>query len=1079
MSYIWERETITVSEITAILMDQYNNNSDVVVMINEDGKRFDYKRELVPVLCNRCGNEYQTTPQILLSMKDDCGYACSKCGNLSMEQLQKKLARDRLIAGTKLADELGIDRSKDDEESEEEKEKKLQEDYEKELARLMYTTEDINEKIDILKIEENVSPVPISAKEELNTLNKENVIEIGDIPVFSQEELNALNKENAVEIEGDGVSVFTQEEYDEFIENNPESTESDEPFKSSDTPWPHIYFNDDEEKGEMPLDDNDGENEENDDEDIDFNNILPEIKPENSKIIEELEKKEEPPPEEKIILNGKEYSKERINSRFNEINSILYEELGYAPYECLSYNPDEPGSLTIKCNVCKKEFKILSTEQLLNDGLHIDKAFCIAHGLTYKGTINISACPNCKISIATKGYNEFLRKAVETLFTAAHVIIINPESYWYASPLASYKVEANGVQREIKYASLFNEYRNVDLSKHPNFIPEVMFTEVNSEEKTSKDTSFKIPKQEKNDRIYVNSDINAGEYEADQHEKAKQASMFFKSAEILRKSRESVAVLDAENPFLKQQKLENLFKKSIFYEFVNELAKECQVEFRVKINQKTFEIPIVDFEPYGEGKPGYRFVCIDYKERSMVNVPIAQIAHSVPFSFRSSYKGEDDRNYKFTALYSDSLLHREKAIFNALLKYINPKKLAYGGRRIEISKNLQIQYTNYDGYLREFAENCSPYPDGKPHNGELGIIVTWFNQKKTSPRDMLDAITSYENRNNNKANLSTLENDYSQYVVCSIRYIEQPCREVNNGPITHVIYTITEYIEIGGTLIADGLYCCIQALLKDYYMNYPSLRDKTPYIVVEIDFNNYPSPTLKHYIERNVLVPVDNIFKAQIKSKTNYSDTSDNLFFTTNFQVPQYLRYSYIRKPEFRKIKNDYMRRDMRKFNANSLIKLMPEEIKAAGLQLGIYDDIQRKVFITNMGFVRATQLEVLTYFVSQGILRQIMLDGETIMLPMAVSPESAFNSGGIVDSSSDSVNTIHAINPLFNMKMGRIFNDPNISPEARDFYNNYMIMQRQNEMMKQQQGNIWNWQNPSYNMTPGAYYMPNMPGME
>jgi hypothetical protein len=423
----------------------------------------------------------------------------------------------------------------------------------------------------------------------------------------------------------------------------------------------------------------------------------------------------------------------------------------------------------------------------------------------------------------------------------------------------------------------------------------------------------------------------------------------------------------------------------------------------------------------------------------MCDVPFHTIASSIPFLFDIKVnKGE--KLYSYLVLYSDSLQFREKATFNALIKYINPTVLAYGGKRIQLEGNLSVQYTDYDKYLKDFNKECSPYPDGKPNNGELGILAAWSSGDDIDAKDILETLTSLDNKKN-EANLSKLKSDYGMYMVCSIKYIEQ-----FNKDTGRMTYFITEYVETSGAIVADGLYQCIRALLKEYYIKFPHLRERTPYIIFEIDPNSYISPSIKYYVMRKTIVPVDRIYRMQFEGK-NLSN-----FYTVN-TVKRHLKYSYIKKDSFRNTDRDYMRRDIRKFNAKSLSRTMPEEIKAAGLQNGIYNDAQRILFINNMGYVYSTQLEIKEYFIHQGFIQRMMLDGNTLLMPKAINPDSLFNNGGIVNSSGNDVNTINGamFNPYFRAKMERIASG-NITPEANDFYRNYLAQKQQAAMQ-----DMWN----------------------
>jgi hypothetical protein len=221
-----------------------------------------------------------------------------------------------------------------------------------------------------------------------------------------------------------------------------------------------------------------------------------------------------------------------------------------------------------------------------------------------------------------------------------------------------------------------------------------------------------------------------------------------------------------------------------------------------------------------------------------------------------------------------------------------------------------------------------------------------------------------------------------------------------------------------------------------------------------------------------------------------------NNFYTMNNTVQQCHKYVYVRKNEYRTNDRDNMRKDIRKFNVKSLLRTMPEEIKAAGLQTsfmtsiqsGMNVDPQRLMFINNMGFAYATQLEIKEYFVNQGVVQKILLDGRTLLMSKAINPETMYSAAGIVDSSNNSVNTINnpMFNPIFRAKMERIRNG-DMTPEANEFYKNYLMQKQQQEMMNNmnwaqgpqaQQPYPGVWQNQVPTMTQGAFYMPQMPGM-
>jgi hypothetical protein len=824
---------------------------------------------------------------------------------------------------------------------------------------------------------------------------------------------------------------------------------------------------------------------------VDLADIIEDIEPKESaeeEAEEALENEEDD--DDSIELGGKKWTFEELSERYNEIQGNVEKALGYIPYGDIKLSE---GIIKVPCKICGKTFEIDDID-ILDQVYTFTQENCLSLGLKYKGTLAISSCPNCKQSILANGYNAYYRKYVEDRIASAHLNIVKPEAYWYATPNASYLVEANGVKQYLSFLDLSSDkkYRGLDMSKHALFQPKGEATKseatpVENDETIKSGGTFTLPKHAPKTQFHFDAIDNSGESYFERQQEQAKSRMVFRPDEKLKKSAESLAALNgSENPFERKEKLDAQFKKTRMYEFVKALANECNVRFKVEINQKTFEIPVVDFEPYEAGKPGFRLICADFNVNSYFKIPFPKIAHTIPFQFNVRVdKSKDDHAtaFKYSVLYSDSVILREKATFSALVKYINPTMLSYGGKRIQLEDNLSIQYTLDIELLREFGESYSPYPYGKPCNGELGILATWVSSKEIDAKDVLETLSSLENDQRANKSLSRLENDYNQYVACSIRYIAQ-----FNDKTKRVSYTITEYIEAEGVLIADGLFQCVRALCKEYYMNYPQLRDRTPYIIVEIDPNTYTSPSIRGYVEKKSLLPMTDIFEMQFMNPENAG-----AFYTSN-RVKQYLRFCYVRREAFRDkyTETDMMRQDIRKFNAKGLIKMMPEEIKAAGLQMTIYDDTVRLNFINNMGYSLANQLEIKEYFFHQGLIQNIMVDGKTLLFNKAIDQESVFSKGGIVDSSGNHINTINDPfnNPTFRAKFDRIRSGYNVTPEANEFFQSYMAHKQQADMAawnqrvrQEQQASAAAWQQPPHQehaptMTPGAYRTPPMPGM-
>lgn len=529
----------------------------------------------------------------------------------------------------------------------------------------------------------------------------------------------------------------------------------------------------------------------------------------------------------------------------------------------------------------------------------------------------------------------------------------------------------------------------------------------------------------------------------------------FSESSSLKTAKKNIAKLTGtENPFEREISLKQEFDETVFADFIKELSNKTGVDYKLILDERSYEIPVVDFEN------GTRIICSNLDEPGLANVKYEWL-NRVPFSWKEDIAEDDGtgrlrrkpKSFKWVVLFSDSIEFAKDATFSALIKYINPSVLAYDGKKIVLQDNLIIQYTKNQQYLRDFDKRNSTFPSKKPATGSIGIIARWNSTSKATARDVLKLRMQMEGRNTNVNNLDTLASDYSEYMAASIKYVEHMNPETNR-----VIYTITEYVEVGSSIIADGFAQCVRALLKEYFKKYPQLMGVPPYIIVEIDPNTFPSPALHSYIERGTLCKMDNSYKMIVEgSKANLN------------AVDKSLRYSYIRRPEYRQGSDlDRMRQDRRMFNAGTLIVRMSNEIKQAGLSNTIRNPEVRKAFIENMGYIEATQAEIKQYFVNQSIIAAMMSDGYTARLTERID-ENMFNSSKMVSDSNSGFGMNNVLmNPAAMMKYNSIMQ--NGSPEAKDYFMRMMRedyqQKMQDYMMQNQgtQGKVFS-QNPQQNM--------------
>ena len=497
------------------------------------------------------------------------------------------------------------------------------------------------------------------------------------------------------------------------------------------------------------------------------------------------------------------------------------------------------------------------------------------------------------------------------------------------------------------------------------------------------------------------------------------------------------------NPFERKETLTQEFEETVFFDFIQQLSERTGIEYKLVLNDHTYEIPVIDFES------GLRIICSNLAEADLVNVRYEWINPRVPFSFFENCAENDGtgvlrkkrKSYKWCILFSDSVEYARDATFSALVKYINPKILPYEGKKIVLQDNLIFQYTKHNQYLRDFDKRNSTFPSRKPNTGSLGIIARWNSSNKATAKDVLKFKLQLEKSvSGNVANLDTLANDYNEYMVASIKYIEQLNKETNR-----VLYTITEYVEAGSCMISDGFTQCVRALLKEYQIKYPQFIGVDPFIVVEIDPNTFPSPTLQSYIDRGLLCKVDNAFRSIMTGQIQQ-----------NQGVSKDYRFVYVRRPEYRRNNDiDHMRQDRRMFTTGSLINRMSEEIKQAGLSNTIRNPEIKKAFIANMGYVEATQAETKLYFVNRSIITSYMTDGYTLSLQEHID-ESNFNASNMVNDSNVGIGINNVMmNPNLLMKYNRIMQ--NGTSEAKDYFARMVqedYQQKMMEMMMNQQSN-------------------------
>ena len=827
-----------------------------------------------------------------------------------------------------------------------------------------------------------------------------------------------------------------------------------------------------------------------------------------------LEEEADAEPEEEYydhVVGTEGYSQDEFDANVEKHLANLKNAIGFQPWIRASFDTDDDGHITANCRLCGTNSTLDSFDDI-DRIIKVDDEFRKTNNI--KATINckdgrtplMSSCACCRESVINNGFNEYHRNAVEGLAHDSNFKILNADNHMFIPSLDEiFTVECNGVKKDLTFAELC-KFNGKDASKDPMFKaerkvikpvskatteepvkeekpnPVVLKAEApvkedfeNSNEKSTEGSSiFKKSAKTQQQTMYekYNSgpkienmkDSNASldeEREVEQEEIAK--NTIFKPGQKLVISKKNIAKLNnKQNPFEREEALEEQFRETKMAKFISDLSTESEVKCNLIIGNKTYELPVIDFES------GLRVICANLEERSMPNVPFHTLGDPkvLPFTYYENTATADEngvykkrpKKFNWVILFSDSVEERHDATFMAMMKYINPKKLAYEGQRIQLEGNLNYEYTTYDQFLRDFDVRYSPFPGGKPKTGQLGILASWDSSKAITTKDVLKFQLQASGMND-IANLNSLE-DESQYMVASIRYIERFNKETQR-----VIYTITEYVEIGSCFIADGLAQCIRALLKEYMLKYPNMRNIEPYIIVECDPNCLTSPSIKNYLKRGSLV--------------NMNDTIRQLIYGSQFRpgrngVDQYLRYSYVRRPEYRSKDSDYLRHDMRMFSAGTIMHTMQDEIKQAGLQNTIRDPDVKNRFIANMGYVKARQAEIKEMFVDQSTVTSLLYDSKTTLMRKHINADgNMFQNTAMVTDSTTGIGMNNILtNPNLISRYQRIMERG--TPEAKQHMLN--LMYQSNPMMAaqiQMMGGMGMMQQP--NMTQNNFGMPQM----
>ena len=1112
-SYTWNHDKITADQIEDILISQYGVGQPIIINVSDREKLIPYKSSGVSCTCTRCGTSFTMTPKNICDATYNNGYVCIHCGPLSDEDVRREKQNKMTNEANRIAEEeTGMtpeelmelkekaktnepltfeDLKAKAEEAQDDIETVSDNDMHNMLAEAMEDMEESTESVTSEVVEEPKSEIAVEESKKLQRKPRDLDAEIIKMEGTIKEEFSEADEEPVKKdspkknVDAENVAPKTKDvvESESFVEaTEQEKNDGGESSSQDET--------EDDDASEEPQDDT---------------------------FVDESE-----PKEETATCGGIVYKESELNDVWYASLKKASDVFGYKPWNEEICDIETDGTLTTECRICKRKVNLQGFADLYKETT-IDKKFFDQYGTKFIPLENnfdgstpvVSECPHCKTNIALKGYNVAHKNSVLAICKKSHLNLINPDNHRFIyGPKESFTVEANGIQKEIKFVDLVKIFgkTGLDARTHEWFTPvkeekvessDIFDVENTTESKSAtemiddllksksisldhtleniKNTSHKPTKvdirpQEVYGEDMIKEDVDKKAKEAmnqklilgeapsvedrgpdthiksgtfvfgkkDSHESLNEEindrkaefeqRTIFKEGAKLKLARKNVATLNGKiNPFKRNESLLKSFESTDFYRFFCSLSQEAEVEFKVIVNNKTMEVPIVDFAS------GWRFICCDLNDGDMFFAEFNMLAKCIPFSFKEQEytdigNGELRQKaikFKTLILYSDSIRYRQDATFYALMKYVAPEKIAYKGSSVKLQDNLLVQYSTNDSYLRNFRQRYSPFPAGKPKTGELGIIATW--EDSMDGRTAM-SIAAQMYKDGNHQDLDSLQHERDQYMVASIAYIEKLVH-FENTTNKRVIYTITDYLEIGTCLLEDGFIQCIRALLKEYKIKFP-MAIEAPFIKVELDPNNYFSPSLLKLISRGIFLPVDDTYRII---------TSGNSQMYRPQNVEKHLTKTYVRRPEYRPVVHgpeDEQRHDTRMFNLGTLLAdpNMRAAIEKAGMSISIRDPSQKDLFLANIGYEYCHQFQVKEYYINQTIIASIMNDEVTVKLNKMVEDTMFTNTKLVANSQSGSVFNNIIANPQLAIRYQKLMQ--NGTKESKDYLRRAMYQQ-------------------------------------
>lgn len=451
-------------------------------------------------------------------------------------------------------------------------------------------------------------------------------------------------------------------------------------------------------------------------------------------------------------------------------------------------------------------------------------------------------------------------------------------------------------------------------------------------------------------------------------------SLDYNSNKIFRAGKYDKQKKKITNPFSNSDMLREEFEYSMFRKFLSTLG---DVNMKIKIDSSTYDIPVVDMIGSRNGGIGVRILCYDLKDIYLHQVsPFFE--KKIPFAY-DEYNRHSKKPYKTYVIYSDSI---ENGGMLGVTKAF--RKILKG-----VDKNYKVKLSDNDYPLFYTTDNAT-YMAFSSKNSPNGSTYTKVSKIDGGSICILAAITGSDNRSNSEVFMDSIRHSLFQtdhrkdklsvlketglYPTCGCKYyaIRNPLKKI-------ITYYITDYIEVGTSIIEDGLDSCCSIILKEHFAQNNIDKMMMPLILVEYDKASLPSPSFERSLYSET-PSGEKLFKCM---NINNNDNSNDIF-NMNFILRDKYKQLGINTTNHTVIKNpnsdfndneksDYFRYDSRVFSSKrSLIQIFGNKLKNYNINVNDSNYNFVKSVMSNLNYLNVLIIPPITFLAKQDFINKI-----------------------------------------------------------------------------------------------------------